>query len=305
MLHRMKRLLIAAVIGVALGSLTLSLIVVEGAVHIWQRPQPDPALADSIAGPLGAAWEPVQVKAGDGALLSAWLFTPQRPNGSAIILLHGVGDTRSGSLSATSFLLRAGFTALTPDCRGHGASGGDLISYGIRETGDVHAWADWLFDHRPTERPIERLYGWGASMGAAILLESLPVEPRFRALVADSTFATFEEVAYDRLWQVSGIWRPALWPVVNAGLLYARARYGLDLRQASPAHAVTSTHVPILLIHGTRDTHIPVYHSRELHALNPGSSVFWEVPGAEHVESQSAHPEEYARRVTDWFRSHQ
>lgn len=301
----MKRLLIAAVIGVTLGTLAASFIVVEGAAHIWQRPQPEPALAESIARPIGAKWEPVQVKAGDGVVLSAWLFTTQRPNGSAVILLHGVGDTRGGSLSATSFLLRAGFVALTPDCRGHGASGGDVIGYGVRETGDVRAWADWLFDHSPGERPIERLYGWGASMGAAILLESLRLEPRFRALVADSPFASFEEIAYDRLSQVSGIWRPAFWPVVNIGVLYARARYGLDLRQASPADAVRTTRVPILLIHGTRDSHIPVRHSRELHELNPGSTVLWEVQGAEHVESQSAHPQEYARRVVEWFRTHQ
>jgi hypothetical protein len=301
MLRTIRRLFIAALIGITLGSLAASYIVAEGSVHVWQRPQPDPALADNIARPIGAAWEPVQVKAGDGAFLNAWLFTPQRPNGSAVILLHGVGDTRAGSLSAAAFLLRAGFTALTPDCRGHGASGGGFISYGIIETGDVHAWANWLFEHRP----IQRLYGWGASMGAAILLQSLPVEPRFRALVADSPFATFEEVAYDRLSLVSGIWRPAFWPVVNIGLVYAQMRYGLDLRRASPASVVRTTHTPILLIHGTRDSHIPVRHSRELHALNPAAMEFWEVPGAEHVESLSDHPREYAQRVTEWFRSHQ
>lgn len=300
MLNRIKRLLVAAAVGVVLGFLAASYMVAEGSVHIWQRPKPDPDLAEAIARPIDASWEPVQVTAKDGVLLSAWVFTPRRPNGSAVVLLHGVGDTRSGSLSVTGFLLRAGYTTLTPDSRGHGSSGGGFISYGIRETGDVRAWADWLFEHRL----IERLYGWGASMGAAILLQSLPMEPRFRALVADSPFATFEEVAFDRVAQVSGLWRPAAWPVVNLGLVYARARYGLDLRQASPAEAVRATHVPILLIHGTRDTNIPVRHSRELHALNPTATVFWEVPGAEHVQSQSSHPQEYARKVTEWFRSH-
>jgi len=300
MLNRIKRLVVASAIGVVLGSLAASYVVAEGSVHIWQRPKPDAELAEAVARPVGASWESVQVTAKDGVLLSAWLFTPRRSNGSAVILLHGVGDTRAGSLSAAAFLVRTGYTVLTPDCRGHGSSGGDFISYGIRETGDVRAWSDWLFEYRP----IERLYGWGASMGGAILLQSLPMEPRFRALVADSPFASFEEVAYDRVAQVSGIWRPAGWPVVNIGLVYARARYGLDLREASPADAVRATHVPILLIHGTRDTNIPVRHSRELHALNPSATVFWEVPGAGHVQSQSAHPQEYARRVTEWFQTH-
>jgi hypothetical protein len=85
-----------------------------------------------------------------------------------------VAGTRTGTLSTSGFLLRAGFTVLTPDCGGHGGSGGSLINYGVQEVGGVHAWADWIFERRP----IERLYGWGASVGAAILLESLPVEPR-------------------------------------------------------------------------------------------------------------------------------
>ncbi len=299
MMHRLKRLLVAAMIGLALGSVALSVVVVEGAVRIWQRPRPLASDAVGVTQPIGANWEAVQVKARDGVVLDAWLFTPRQPNGSAVILLHGVGDTRLGTLSQAQFLLRAGFMALTPDCRGHGASGGDLISYGIREAGDVHAWADWVF----RTRGIQRLYGLGTSLGAAILLESLPLEPRFRAVVADSPFATFEEVAYDRLAQGSRIgWRPALWPVVNIGFLYARVRYGMDLGQASPANAVRSTHVPILLIHGTSDTHIPVRHSEELHALNPGATVLWKIQAAEHMEAVSTKPEEYARRVTEWFR---
>ena len=50
--------------------------------------------------------------------------TPARPNGAAAIVLHGVGDTRLGVLGQARFLLDAGYTVLTPDSRGHGASGG-------------------------------------------------------------------------------------------------------------------------------------------------------------------------------------
>jgi fermentation-respiration switch protein FrsA (DUF1100 family) len=77
------------------------------------------------------------------------------------------------------------------------------------------------------------------------------------------------------------------------------------LRHAAPADEVRTTRVPILPIHGTRDTNIPVRHSRELHALNPGGTVLWEVQGAEHVQSFSAQPAEYARKVTEWFQEHE
>ena len=175
----------------------LSVVVAEGALHIWNRPAASTAAAATLSRDTGATWEDVKARAADGVVLGAWLFTPRRPNGGAVILLHGVADTRLGMSAHADFLLRAGYTVLLPDCRGHGASGGDLISYGVLEADDMHRWADLLM-----ARPgVVKLYGLGQSMGASILIEALPREPRFRALVADCPFATFEEVAYDRLQQ--------------------------------------------------------------------------------------------------------
>jgi pimeloyl-ACP methyl ester carboxylesterase len=61
------------------------------------------------------------------------------------------------------------------------------------------------------------------------------------------------------------------------------------------------THVPILLIHGDRDTNIPPRHSRELHHVNPQSTTLWIVPGATHVATCVTAADEYARRVLAWF----
>jgi len=299
--NKARRLPIAALIGVTIGSLVAPILVAEGALHIQSRPQPDPHEADAIARGSASTWEPARTPAADGVVLDAWLFTPHQPNGSGVLVLHGVGDTRSGMAMHARYLLRAGFTVLLPDARGHGSSGGSVISYGIRESADVHTWADWLLQHRP----IGHLYGLGQSMGAAILLESLPREPRFRALVADCPFDSFEDVAYYRLEHASKLGRWASWPVVQTGLLYARIVYGLDLRQASPANAIRTTNVPILLIHGTADDHIPPSESETLHALNPRSTTLWLVPGAEHIASVSTNPREYVRRVTEWFTTHE
>lgn len=216
------------------------------------------------------------------------------------ILLHGVGDTREGVLPEAGFLLRAGYTVLTPDARGHGTSAGDTITYGIREAGDVHAWASWMF----ANAGIGRLYGLGESMGAAILLESLPGEPRFRAAVAESPFADFREVAYDRLAQ-STAFPPLLFePIVELGFLYGRLRYGIDLDRASPEAAIREAAIPVLLIHGTEDRNIPIRHSRELHAAAPASTVLWEIRGGHHVDGLATAGHVYIARVLDWFGSH-
>jgi dipeptidyl aminopeptidase/acylaminoacyl peptidase len=296
-MRRATRLAVAVLIGLGLGLPCLSVFVTEGALHIWQHPAPPPAIATALSRQTGASWETVRVAASDGVVLDGWLFTPRQPNGAAVIALHGVADTRIGMMSHAAFLVRAGYTVLTPDCRGHGSSGGDIVTYGIREADDVHRWADLLF-RRPG---VYRLYGIGQSMGASILLESLPREPRFRALVADCPFATFEEVAYDRLEQRGMLGTAVSWPLVQIGFLYTRLRYGLNLRDASPAAAVRATKVPVLLIHGMKDANIPPRHSRQLHALNPAMTQLWEVPGADHVASLGTAPQQYQHIVIAWF----
>ena len=87
-------------------------------------------------------------------------------------------------------------------------------------------------------------------------------------------------------------------------MLYARVRYGLDLYHASPSETLRNSRVPVLLIHGTADTNTPIRHSRQLHAQNPATTQLWEVAGAEHVESFGRAPEDYARRVTEFFAAH-
>ena len=39
----------------------------------------------------------------------------------------------------------------------------------------------------------------GESLGGAVLIESLAIEPRFSAIVADSAYSSFERIARDRV----------------------------------------------------------------------------------------------------------
>ena len=147
--------------------------------------------------------------------------------------------------------------------------------------------------------------------GCPQLLQSLRAEPGFCAVVAESTFASFREASYDRMGEKmnSGVWagRTLLRPAVEAGLLYARWRYGVDLEQASPEVAVAASSVPVLLIHGRKDTNLPPRHSEEILAhssFRRAAVILWEPTEAGHCGAAGAEPVEYERRVIGWFESH-
>ena len=275
----------------------------DGTLHPARRPLTEDELAEvrQSAHALGAELEDVSITTADGVVLRGWTLRPHQGNGDAVILLHGLGDNRIGMTGYAQVFLAHGFAVLMPDARAHGASGGALATYGLLERNDVHQWIDFLAlqDHPGC------IFGMGESMGAAELLQSLDAGTRFCAVAAESSFATFREIAYDRMGQPFhlGPWvgRTVLRPLVEIAFLRARWKYGLRMWGISPEDSVAATKVPVLLIHGQVDSNIPVRHSRRIHERAPGTQL-WEVPGADHCGAISTAPREFEERVLWWFR---
>ena len=258
-------------------------------------------LAGNSAQQFEAKMDDIQVVSFDGAKLSAWFFRLQHGNGDAVILLHGHGDNRAGMGGFVPMLLRHRYAVLAPDSRAHGESGGDIATFGFDESRDLSQWIDWL-SAQNFRGCVDAL---GESMGAAILLQALPKEPRFCAVVAESPFASFREVAYDRLGERLGV---GAWvghrlfaPLISEAFIYAKWRYGVDFGQDVPAKAVASTRVPVLLIHGTEDFNIPLRHCEAILKKHSGVMEFWQVPGAGDTEAFGREPDEFEHRVVDWY----
>jgi predicted alpha/beta-fold hydrolase len=245
----------------------------------------------------------VEITTPDGVILRAWYMRPQEANGDAVILLRSITGNRVEMYDYGKWLVENHYSVLLPDERHHGDSGG-LTTYGIKEADDIHRWVDWI----ETNEPARCVYGLGESTGAAELLESLPHESRFCAVVGESANATFREEEYTQFGRLfhTGPWlgRTFFRSTVDVGFLYVRLRYGFSLEAASPEQAVVGIKTPILLIHGLDDRHIPPYNSDLIKAKNPSSIVVWKMPGALHVGAHAAAPTEFERRVLEWFASH-
>lgn len=241
----------------------------------------------------------VEICAADGVALRAAWWPEDNSRGAAVMLLHGVSDNRRGMGGHVRFLRQAGYAVLSTDARGHGASGGRLISYGVLERNDVAAWAEWLH----AQPGVERVYGIGASMGGAILLQSLPLA-RIGAVVAECAFSDFPSVAYHRVGQRVRLSERAarwtLWPLLEPALAWVRLRHGVDLRSASPEAGLRGSTTPVLLIHGARDTNTPPEHSARLARARAANVEIW-LPAATHVNALGTAPEEYRRRVLEFF----
>jgi uncharacterized protein len=150
----------------------------------------------------GSDLQPVAIHAADGAELHAGYSLPEHQNGKAVILLHGIGDNRGGVAGYGQAFLNQGYRVLLPDS---GESGGTVATYGLLESDGIHRWVSWL------DGGATCVDGFGESMGAALLLESMRANPGFVRLWQSPPFpgfATSPMLANDTSRKLAGVvWR--------------------------------------------------------------------------------------------------
>lgn len=303
-LRRSVAALVAFVSIYALFSVAGGVFLAEWALHPGRLPLRHSEQVHEVARrEFRATVHDVEIRAVDGTPLRGWYVEPPTGPVPAVILLHGVSDNREGMAGYARIFLAHGYRVLLPDTRAHGESGGTIATYGLRERNDVHAWVSWL----KAQDATQCVYALGESMGAAIALQSLAVEDRLCAVIAESSFSSFRDVAFDRVGNFVGLgpWfgRTLGRGPVQFAFAYARWRYGIDLTRANPASALSTSNTPVLLIHGVEDGNIRPWHSQRL-AAHDRNAKLWLVPKAWHTGAWAANPPEFERRVLDWFGSH-
>lgn len=272
----------------------ISFIITSSITKYERKPQEDNPAA------YGLQYEDIDfLSKGGDVNLSGW-YIPGEGKGPALIFVHGIGSVRSGAeaVDLASRLVARGFSVLMFDLRGHGNSGGELISGGYLEQQDVLGAFEFL---QRQGIPSESIGFIGFSMGAAITILAAAEEPGICALVADSPYANISDLIAQETARktVFPEWlAPVFLPGVN---LMARVLYGIDIGVLVPEEAVTLLPYPIMVIHGTDDTRISLEHGTRVHDAAHPASLMWVVPGVDHVQSFAEHPEEYVKRVADYF----
>jgi dipeptidyl aminopeptidase/acylaminoacyl peptidase len=297
-----RRIIRITVVCYAVFCAVLAIFLGELAFHPQRVPVTARQSAEATAARFGATLRDVSVTASDGSRLQGWFARPADANGDAVILLHGVGDNRQGAMGFAELFLSHGFAVLVPDSRAQGESGGDFPTYGLKESEDVHRWFEWLV----MQQHPKCVFGMGESMGAAIVLQAAKTTP-FCAVVAESSFASFRQIAYVRVGQFfhTGPWlgRIVFRPAVETAFLYGRLTRGVNLAEASPERSVVGSRVPILLIHGLADDNIPFPQSEQIRARNPADITLWEVPLAGHCGAVNVVPQSALQRKPSALRS--
>ena len=228
---------------------------------------------------LGVAHEEVRIPAGGGRELAAW-WIPSR-NGVAALLVHGSGGSRARVAAHARMLARHGYGVLALDLPGNGESDGHSNGLGDNAQPAVSTALDYL-EARPG---VDRIVGYGVSMGGEVLLEAAARDARLEAVVSDGS-ARPEDA--DKALPPHGMER------VVRGLM-APASRALAGTRAAPSLTPLIARIsprPVLLVASSGDpAEIP---TNRVYARAGGPTTrLWELHGVGHVAGVRRRPAAY------------
>jgi fermentation-respiration switch protein FrsA (DUF1100 family) len=265
----MARIGSAQVIGVALGLLTLKLLVswLEPRIAFYpiRGVQETPAAA-------GLQFADLRFPTTDGETLHGWWLEHDAPR-AQVIFFHGNGGNLSLWLDVIADLRKRGISVFAVDYRGYGASTGSPSEKGLYRDADA---ALAIFAGRLRKPGVPVVY-WGRSIGSPVAAYAATRQPP-DALVLESPMPDVRSLLRTN---------PVMWVLsFLSSYRFPTARYvrQLDTR--------------LLVIHGDSDSIVPyAAGKRVFDAAGTTFKTFVTIPGADHNDLHVARPDLYWRAV--------
>lgn len=244
----------------------------------------------------GEKTETVEIEGYGGVKLKGHLLTARDPK-RIIIAVHGWRSSWSRDFGIVSDFFKTNSTVLYVEQRAQQGSEGEYMTFGICERYDILEWIKWTVGKFSSALPI---YLLGVSMGASTVLMStgLGLDGAVHGIIADSGFTVPEDI----------------WSHVvrhNFHLPYrlykrqasaeCKRRTGYTPIECSTLDALRDSTTPVLFVHGTDDSFVPVEMTYENYKACNSPKRLFVVPGANHGMSYFVDKSGYESEVERFF----
>jgi pimeloyl-ACP methyl ester carboxylesterase len=231
------------------------------------------------ATPLSPDARATTLRAADGVRLAATHLP--HPGRVAVVVAHGFSGAHTNLCQARvarGLARHAGVVAF--DFRGHGASGG-VSTVGELEVLDLDAAVAWARD-----LGYQDVVTCGWSMGGSVVIRHAALIGGADAVVSVSAVSRWRVRETRPMRRLHWIVERRTGRLVGRTLLNIRlASHWVD-EPESPVEVVGRiAPVPLLLVHGDRDTYFGSEHADALYAAAGDPKELWVVPGFAHAES--------------------
>ncbi|HBH11807.1 MAG: Uncharacterized protein XD91_1156 [Clostridiales bacterium 38_11] len=231
----------------------------------------------------------------DGLSLSGqWLY-PESPTNKVVIICHGFGVNRVGSIKYITPYLNRSYHVIIYDNRNAGNSDKKYTTMGYAEKNDLKNVLDYVYG-------ILGDYCFagthGESMGGSTVLMHACMDSRVRFVVADCAYADLSQQLKYRL-KVEQHLPP--FPLIYLISLITRLRAGFYFGNVSPQKEIIKQNglesIPGLFVHGKEDKYVPPVSSINMFEIKKGYKQLYIADNAKHAESICVDPDQYNRQI--------
>jgi len=245
----------------------------------------------------------VYFQAKDGVKLSGWAVYPTNylnvdaPVYPPVVICHGIGGNREQMAANIGILVTGGVPAFAFDFRGHGESGGDVITVGYNERLDLDA----AIDAAKAAFNAEKVFLWGLSMGAATSALVGPKRGDVAGMILESTFDNLANTINKH----AGLYfRLPEYPFAPIIKFWIRLIAGVKIEDVSPIDslAAITNNLPLLMIGSKEDFRMPPeLVQRIFDAAATANKRIWIVDKGGHGGIMFANQEIYAQNALSFI----
>jgi dienelactone hydrolase len=238
---------------------------------------------------VGLDAEDVRFTTADGVELAAWYVPPR--DGTAVVLAHGAGSTRSNVLEHAAALVDHGYGILAVDARGHGDSDGRAMDFGWWGDEDLGGAVDFL-----AARPeVEHIAALGLSMGGEEVIGAMAADERIEAAVAEGATV---RVAGDKDWLSERYgWRGAAQEWIESTTTWLTDRFTPADPPITLRDAVTRASPRPVLLLAAGDVPDEGEAAGWIRGGAPDSVTVVELDGVGHTDGLEVDPERWVATV--------
>ena len=240
--------------------------------------------------------EDISIRSFDG--LELWgTYFECAPGAPIEILFHGYRGHANREMSgAVRRCHSLGHSALIVDQRACGRSGGHVITFGVNESRDCLAWIDYVVGRWPDAKII--LAGVSMGAGTVVMASGRGLPKNVIGILADCGYTSPADIIKKVISVDMKLPANLAYPFVQLG---AKLYGGFNIDELSPLESTRTTQVPILFIHGGKDTFVPCDMSVRCHEANPAATQLHIIPEAGHGLAYPVDQEGYIKAAREFF----
>jgi len=227
------------------------------------------------------------------------IFAFYKKNGDTnkvVLLAHGYGGKHCEMANYAKIFEKRGYDIFAIDHRCHGESEGKDLTMGEKESQDLLLWINYLVQLNPHYKIVLHGLSMGASTVCITCGEKLPsnVVLAIEDCGYDNAYKQFSSVYFKRKFSMGLIFK--------IFYSFTKKTKNLDLKKVDPMQELKNSKIPIMFIHGDKDTFVPTEMIFTLSSSVPDQRKhIYLAENADHAEAYMVNPQKYENEVNKFL----